>query len=200
MESINGSTEPGSTHGEFDCEPKRIPLSRGLFAVVDAHDFKAISGFKWCATVSGGKTYAHRRAKTIDGRRSLVSMHRVIMGVQDGPSSVHVDHINGDTLDNRRCNLRLCKPGENSRNLKAARAATGLRGVSKTRGGKWRVRIRLDHELIEVGTFDTERDASVAYCFASKCLHGEFGSTPGHVLPAMQGGHAVRSPLDTVEM
>lgn len=161
---------------------REIPLSNGSVALVDADDYERLAAHKWSATVSGGKTYAHRRRKQSESGKygGLVVMHRIIMGVQDGPAKVYVDHINGNTLDNRKTNLRLCRPGENSKNLSKVRTQTGMRGVTRTRGGKWRVRIRRDLELIEVGTFDTERDASIAYGFASRTLHGEFGSTPGH--------------------
>ena len=180
-------------------EPKRIALSGGHVAVVDAEDYEALAAFKWSATVSGGKVYAHRRRRRHEQWPTCqIAMHRAILGLRDANRELYVDHLNGDTLDNRRANLRLCKPGENSRNISKVRAETGMRGVTKTRGGKWRVRIRFNYRLIDVGTFETERDASVAYCFASRMLHGEFGSTPGHVLPAGDGGRAVRSPLDTL--
>lgn len=160
---------------------KEIPLSRGYSAIVDADDYEKLSQHKWTATVSGGKVYAHRRSKLCDGasRAWLIVMHRVIMGLARG-DRLCVDHINGNTLDNRKRNLRICTSGENSKNLSRAWGKTGMRGVQQTGNGKWRVRIRVNAELISVGTFDTERDASIAYCFASKHLHGDFGSTPGH--------------------
>lgn len=160
----------------------KIPLSRGYLVIVDEDDYERLSIHKWSATESGGKVYAHRRRKIIDGgkREGLVVMHRVIMGINDGPSNIHVDHINGDTLDNRKTNLRLCTPGENSKNLNSAWGRSGMRGVQHEHNGKWRARIRVEGKLITIGTFDTERDASIAYCFASRHLHREFGSTPGH--------------------
>ena len=75
---------------------------------------------------------------------------------------------------------RICTMGENSRNLHHAWGKYGLRGVNKELNGKWRARIRVNYKAIAIGTFDTERDAAIAYAFASKMFHGEFGSLPGH--------------------
>ncbi len=168
----------------IDTEYRLIPLSRGMFSIVDADDYEKLVQYRWSTTSSNGKYYAHSRIKRSEqcSSRKLVVMHRIIMGVDVGSSKVYVDHINGDTLDNRKANLRLCRPGENSKNLSKTWSKTGMRGVTKTPSGKWRVRIRNNYELIEVGSFDTERDASIAYCFASRMLHGKYGSTPGHDL------------------
>jgi len=162
---------------------KTIPLTRNHFAIVNDADYPSLSIHKWSLTVGPtGKKYAHRRRKKSDGpgSKSLISMHRVIMGVQNQSTNIVVDHMNGDGLDNRRENMRLCKPGENSKNIQSVWGKSGVRGISQTKSGKWRARIRCDLKLIEVGTFDTERDASIAYGFASRVFHGEFGSTPGH--------------------
>lgn len=97
-----------------------------------------------------------------------------------------------------RQNLRLCKQGENSRNLHRAWGRYGVRGVSKD-GNKFRARIRHNYKLIPIGHFDTERDAAIAYAFASRLLHGEFGSLPGHakhIHVAAPVERLIKSPLD----
>src|ERR1051325_3459488 len=157
---------------------KEIPLTKGRTTIVDDEDYETLKARKWSLTTGKtGKMYAHRR----EGKNQrLVSMHRVIMGLDSQPRTITIDHINGNGLDNRRANLRICKLGENSRNLHRAWGKYGIRGVRKDKGGKWRARIRLNYKLFNIGSFDTERDAAIAYAFASKALHGEFGSLPGH--------------------
>ena len=179
---------------------KHIKLSRGKSAIVDDMDFESLNAFKWSLTVGKtGKMYAHRRAGK--PKKRLISMHRVIMGIDDKPGTVTVDHLNGDGLDNRRENLRVCTLGENSRNLHRAWGKYGLRGVRQELNGKWRARIRHNYKLFDVGTFDTERDAAVAYAFASKLFHGEFGSLPGHEKynhVAAPVERRIKSPLDNL--
>jgi hypothetical protein len=159
---------------------KEVLISGGKsVAIVDDADFDLVSQFNWSLTSSGSgnkKLYAHRRNRTSGG---LVLMHRFILDMPKRNGLV-VDHINGDSLDNRRSNLRICKHGENMRNYRYAWGKEGIRGVMKTPAGKYRARIRYNTKLYSIGTFDTQHDASVAYAFASSLLHGEFGSLPGH--------------------
>ena len=88
---------------------RRIPLGGGLFATVDARDYKWLSQYKWCVLSKCGAPYAVRRTK--DGR--MVYMHREIMGA---PKGSVVDHIDHNTLNNRRCNLRVCTQAQNHAN------------------------------------------------------------------------------------
>src|SRR3989304_1418521 len=81
---------------------KRIKLTWGKFAIVDDRDFEHIKTYKW-HTGLGRNGYS--RAETII-KRKVVRMHSLIVGKKEG---YEVDHINGDALDNRRCNLRFCK-------------------------------------------------------------------------------------------
>ena len=114
---------PGRTCRNFRLRPFRtespeppndkiryIPLTRGLHAIVDAEDYEALSRWKWSVQPSANHAtwYAKR---TYRGR--LILMHREIM---KPPKGKFVDHFNGNGLDNRRCNLRICDPRENSCN------------------------------------------------------------------------------------
>jgi hypothetical protein len=156
-----------------------VSLSSGkAVAIIDADDAERVLAYKWSLSVcNSGLQYAQHREPKSKGAK-LTKLHRFIMGVTD--SSKCVDHINGNTLDNRKCNLRVCNQGENMRNYRRAWGKEGIRGVMKTRTGKYRARIRYQNKLHHIGTFDTQRDASVAYAFASSLLHGDFGSLPGH--------------------
>ena len=88
---------------------RRIPLGGGLFATVDARDYKRLSKYKWCVLSKYGTPYAVRRTK--DGR--MVYMHREIM---HAPKGMVVDHLDHNTLNNRRCNLHICTQAQNQAN------------------------------------------------------------------------------------
>ncbi len=97
---------------------ERIPLTRGQFALVDDEDLPLVLGQRWYANRSStGQYYA------INGQR--LGMHRLITNC---PKGLEVDHINHDTLDNRRSNLRVCTHKENMRNGKYALATECPRG------------------------------------------------------------------------
>jgi hypothetical protein len=128
-----------------------IPLTRNLQAIVDVEDYEWLSQYKWHASVSGdGMVYAKRQV-----RRHDVLMHRMIM---QPPSGMVVDHINGNGLDNRRCNLRICTPAVNARNRrKHAAGKSRFIGVYP-RGQKWEAYVGRKY----VGRFDDDVAAAKA--------------------------------------
>lgn len=97
---------------------KSIPLTRGKIALFDDEDYEELSKYKWFIT----KVYASRHS----GNKT-VYMHREIMKT---PENMETDHINGDVLDNRRENLRICTRQENARNIRGISSNTsGYKGV-----------------------------------------------------------------------
>lgn len=97
-----------------------------------------------------------------------VSLHRVLM--RPGPGE-EVDHINGNTLDNRRANLRIVTPTQNRQNLTRLRAhnTSGFRGVwLDRRRNKWGAEIRVNNEKIWVGYHDTAEEAAEAAAHARR--------------------------------
>lgn len=101
-------------------------------------------------------------------------LSRTLLKVTD-PSLV-VDHINGNPLDNRRCNLRICTQSENSANKKMYNNKSSVyKGVSwyKTYN-KWRCSIGFKRQLIFIGYYDNEEDAAKAYDEKAKELFGEY--------------------------
>jgi hypothetical protein len=136
----------------------RVPLTQGQVALIDAADAELIGVRRWCAR-KGPNT---QNFYAMSGHRTTLLMHRVILGVADG---LLVDHINHDTLDNRRANLRAASVVENGRNRRAANTTntSGYHGVSFHRDvGKWRPRVTVDGHRHYLGWFATPYEAALA--------------------------------------
>lgn len=99
-------------------------------------------------------------------------MHRLILAA---PPHLFVDHVSGDTLDNRRSNLRLATNAQNQQNASGRAGSSRFKGVSWDRGKeRWRVAFRWDGKHHFVGTFADEEEAARAYDAAILPLAGEF--------------------------
>jgi hypothetical protein len=149
--------EPGA-------QAKRITLTNGMVAYVDACDYEEISRYSW-HLASGG--YAGRREN-----RKLILMHRQIM---NPPEGMVVDHIKGNRLDNTRARLRVCTPWENARNrVKNAGSASRHIGVSLNRGRKkWVAKIPLNGKYKHIGRFEDELEAARAHDYAAVLYLGD---------------------------
>ena len=144
---------------------KKIKLERGgLEAIVDDQDFERASNHRWYPDYrKNGTIYVKG---TVDGKQ--VRLHRFILELSPGVG--HVDHEDGDGLNNSRSNLKFCTRDENVRNGRVhGRSASGYRGVYKRRD-RWVARLI-------VGTFDTQEEASAAYV---KAFQAYFGYPPRH--------------------
>lgn len=149
---------------------RRIPLTRGKFAIVDEDDFERVNRFKWTFMAGG---YAYRLINQGTPQRRCIYMHRTI---NKTPKGRHTDHINGNGLDNRKINLRDCTPGQNLCNSRLRKTSTtGFKGVSffpQTK--KWRAYISRDGKFVHLGYFKTPEAAHAAYVAAAKKEYGEF--------------------------
>lgn len=128
--------------------------------------FSYLLDYKWQITPNG---YLKRYSDN-----TYFYMHREVVGAKKG---FDVDHINGDRLDNRLLNLRLCSRSQNNFNRRASSAnKTGFKGVCFVkRDGKYNARITTkDGKYKSLGNFDTAIEAHKAYVEASKIHHGEY--------------------------
>jgi hypothetical protein len=116
---------------------------------------------------------------TIDGRRQ--SMHRFILRLGKGKSGhPEVDHINGNTLDNRKPNLRFCTPQQSSYNRRSPGSSGGYKGVFYYKDKElYRALIRVDGKNKFLGNYCTAEEAARAYDIAAEQLHGAFALTNG---------------------
>lgn len=141
---------------------KKIPLSKGLFALVDDEDFLEVSKYKWYKTSHG---YAFNR-------RNSLYMHRLIMGDTD----LQVDHVNFNKLDNRKENLRLVTSRQQSLHRPTnSNNTTGKKGVSFCKQhSKYEAYIWDNRRKVSLGHFIDLATAYEARVKAEHELYGEF--------------------------
>lgn len=151
---------------------KKIPLSQGKFAIVDADDYAWLAQWKW----SYNKGYAIRNkySERVGGkvRAEGIRMHREILSA---PKGMQVDHVDGNGLNNTRENLRICSSQQNNRNRKAVEGTSKFKGVTVyCPGEKWFAQIWVNKKSIFLGYFKDEKEAARAYNEAAKKHFGEF--------------------------
>lgn len=135
------------------------------YFLIDKKDFNLIKKYKW---------YLNNRNYVVDsnGRR----VHRIIMGVTD--PKIKIDHIDGNTLNNCKSNLRVCSQHENTMNRGKSGnfpSSSDYKGVSWYKAGnKWGASIKHNYKKIHIGYFYSETEAALAYNLKAKELFGEF--------------------------
>ena len=152
---------------------KTITLSKGYVALVDDEDYEDASRFKWSACEKGHNVYALRNIR-INGKYHSLYLHRYLMSLSC--LGKHIDHIDGNGLNNRRENLRLCTNTENLRNQHSSHGSSKYKGVSWHKRKKWMARIRVDGVDIYLGVYEEEEAAARAYDKAAKKHFGEFAN------------------------
>jgi hypothetical protein len=155
---------------------KRIPLTKNEFAIVDEDLYEHLSKHKWYAnTPRKGNKYAER-TELRNGKKNRILMHRYILG--ESVNGKMVDHINGNGLDNRRSNLRVCTHSQNQKNQRRyATNRSGFKGVHFSRERKkWRAMIDVDCKKIHLGYFEDIYHAANAYDIAARTHHKEFAN------------------------
>ncbi len=151
---------------------KTIKLTRGQFALVDDEDHESLSRHRWCAQRAIHSWYAIRGV-WVYGKVKTIRMHRVLIGCKE-----HVDHIDGDGLNNQRSNLRVATRSQNAMNCrKRNMASSAFKGVSRCPRAvirPWLARVTAGYRTEFIGSFELETDAACAYDAAAKLEHGEF--------------------------
>lgn len=162
---------------------KKIDISTpkypNTFTLVDDDDFEFLNQWKWRAIKGGrGDQLYVCRQKRHGKMREYFQMHRVIMAVD---KKRVIDHINHDTLDNRKCNLRKCTQSENLMNQRKTyyhreikKGYSKYKGVYRRPNGKWLVTIKGNGVVHQLGCFSGEKAAAKEYDKLAKLLHGEF--------------------------
>lgn len=150
---------------------KEILLKNGMSSLVDDDDYEKLNKSKWMCRRAGNTFYAIR-SDWSNGSVKSERMHRTIISAKLGE---HVDHKDGNGLNNQKGNLRICTRSQNMHNMRPHRDnGTGYKGVCRHKSGLWGARICINRKIISLKYYKTPRDAAIAYNEAAKKYCGEF--------------------------
>jgi len=155
-----------------------MTVTQGQKTCVDVSDMALFDENRWNARKGkSNKFYVRSTMPTVNGKQKNILLHRVIMGITD--PKIEVDHIDGDTLNNRRSNLRIATHSENQRNQVAYKTSkTGIKNIAwHKREKKYRVQIQTDGKQKTYGSFHTIEEAIKLRDELLPLLHGEFANT-----------------------
>jgi hypothetical protein len=144
---------------------KTIPLTKGYEAMVDDEDYEMLVGYKWYSSVHrfpNGKVYVYAKHMnpTMNGKRTEERMHQLIMDI---PQGMHVDHIDGNTLNNQKSNLRIVTNRQNCMNRHQKKASKYPGVTWAKRELRWIAQAQINGKHIHIGSFRSEEDARQAY-------------------------------------
>lgn len=153
---------------KIDVSTKKHP---NTFVMVDDEDYEGLSKYKWCLSHS-------KRNKYYVTRSIVIKMHHTLI---DRIPGMVIDHIDGNTLNLQKSNLRVCSRQENCWNYRRPKKPESQsKYIGVTKGGykKKPFRAWLTHngKTIALGYFETEMEAALAYDKKSKELHGKFAN------------------------
>ncbi len=151
----------------------RLRLRKGV-VLIDSEDLNKIRNYSWVIATWPGRngsslprqTYVQATKKDESGRAKTFLLHRIVM---DAPVGTQIDHINRDTLDNRKRNLRFVDAAENQWN----RPLCGVRYTKKLGAkNRWEAAIRVRGKRFWLGSYATKEEAIMVYNRASETLRG----------------------------
>ena len=157
----------------------KLNIGDGFFSEIDSSDFELVSKYSWRVLKSYKKSKFFYVATTSYelGKRRHIVMHRLLMGVLNKPGK-QVDHINGNGLDNRRSNLRICSQSQNMMNRKKHTSSSKFKGVSWNKERKrWSSQIKLRGKQTHLGYFNCEKEAAEVYDNSANRMFGEYALT-----------------------
>lgn len=155
---------------------KTIPLTKGKVTIVDDIDYEIFGSFKWSAKENRRKfttNWYAVRSVHINGKKHCLRLHREILK-RMGYSNFECDHRDGNSLNNRRCNLRTATRSQNNMNRPNINGISQYKGVYRNKN-KWCAQIQINSKKIYLGRFDSEVVAAKTYDNKAKELFGEFG-------------------------
>lgn len=134
--------------------------------VVDDADYDLVKHIHWRETRSKYTSYA--RGWNPETKRDVL-LHRYLLRP---PEHLHVDHIDGNGLNNLRRNIRVVTLAQNRSRCRVT-SQTGYKGVTKNRG-RFLAQITIKGRVYNLGRYDDPIEAAIAYDVAAAQAFGEF--------------------------
>ncbi len=152
---------------------KQIPLTQGQVALVNDVDYKYLNQWKWCYN----QGYVVRNSRKSKTKRTIILMHRIIAERMSlNIKGKDIDHIDMNTLNNRRSNIRIATRSQNQSNRnKQQNNTSGYKGVGwKKQINKWQAYIAINRHQFHLGYFTSKIQAAKAYNEAAIKYFGPF--------------------------
>lgn len=150
---------------------KIIELTQGYFTLVDIEDYEYLNKFSWRIQKNKKHVYARTSIWLGNGKSRCIYMHRLILSAVKNDI---VDHKNGNSLDNRRRNLRICSSYQNNYNALHP-GKISYKGVYfKPSLNKYIAQIQAMGKKKHIGVFSTAKEAAIAYDKSAIELQGKF--------------------------
>lgn len=180
--ALEHSIEVHRKHNTYIFKSDRLEIytEKGQRILADVEDFDTLQNYYWCVDNKG---YARARIPNSNPSR-CIRMHQVVLNCS---SAELVDHKHGDTLDNRKSELRICSTMQNAQNCALRKDNTsGAKGVyvKILKSGKIRYVVHLgyNNRKLHIGTFDTKEEAIEVRKQAELKYYGEYSRDYGHLI------------------